>query len=170
MTSRIVYNGLHKIFRYEMIQHWDIEEPLDDFKSYHTPSKENSGKDRLSEEKEDPNEGIIHGSNDNLSKESLAVKRNNSIHTDSEPNKDALLNEIREIRKEVHILAEKITNLLETYQNHFLNISHNPNIDQISNKNQDLKQSEVVLHQIEDYEKVRDKYPYEVFTRDKLPN
>ena len=107
MTSRIVYNGLHKKFRYEMTQHGDIEEPLDDLKSYHTPSKENSEKDRLSEEKEDPNEGIIHGSNDNLSKESLAVKRNNSIHTDSEPNKDALLNEIREIRKEVHILAEK---------------------------------------------------------------
>ena len=160
-----------------MTQQGNIEEPLDDFKSYHTPSKENSEKDRLSEEKEDPNEGIIHGSNDNLSKESLAVKRNNSIHTDSEPNKDALLNEIREIRKEVHILAEKISKpiekiakFFETYQNHFLSTSHNPNIDQISNKNQDLKQSEVVLHKIEDYKKVRDKYPYEVFTRDELPN
>ena len=105
------------------------------------------------------------------------MKRNNSIHTDSEPNKDALLNEIREIRKEVHILAEKISKSIEkiaiffeTYQNHFLSTSNNPNIDQISNKNQDLKQSEVVLHQIEDYEKVRDKYPYEVFTRDELPN
>ena len=97
------------------------------------------------------------------------MKRNNSIHIDSEPNKDALLNEIREIRKEVHILAEKIANFFETYQNHFLSTSHNPNIDQISNKNQDLKQSEVVLHQIEDYEKVRDKYPYEVFTRDEFP-
>ena len=44
MTSWIVYNGLHKIFRYEMTQHGDIEEPLDDLKSYHTPSKENSEK------------------------------------------------------------------------------------------------------------------------------
>ena len=66
------------------------------------------------------------------------MKRNNSIHTDSEPNKDALLNKIREIRKEVHILAEKnskpiekIANFFETYQNHFLSTSHNPNIDQI---------------------------------------
>ena len=75
-----------------MTQHGDIEEPLDDFKSYQTPSKVNSNKDRFSKEKEDPNEYIIHGSNDNLSKESLAMKRNNLIHTDSEPYKDALLN------------------------------------------------------------------------------
>ena len=49
-------------------------------------------------------------------------------------------------------------------------LTHLDNIDQIINKNQDVKKSEVVLHQIEDYEKVRDKYPYEVFTRDELPN
>ena len=73
-----------------------------------------------------------------MSKESLAMKRNNSIHTDSEPNKDALLNKIREIRKEVHTLAEiiskpieKIANNFEKYQNHFLSTSHNSNIDQI---------------------------------------
>ena len=105
-----------------MTQHGVIEEPLNVFKSYHSPSKENSEKDRLSKEKEDPNEGIIHGSNDNLSKESLAVKRSNSIHTYSEPNKDALLNEIREIRKEVHILAEKISKPIEKIAI-FLNIS-----------------------------------------------
>ena len=49
-------------------------------------------------------------------------------------------------------------------------LTHPDNIDQIINKNQDVKKSEVDLHQIEDYEKVRDKYPYEVFTRDELPN
>ena len=69
------------------------------------------------------------------------MKRNNSTHTDSEPNKDALLNKIREIRKEVHILAEKnskpiekIAIFFETYQNHFLITSHNSNIDQIQFK------------------------------------
>ena len=66
------------------------------------------------------------------------MKRNNSIHTDSEPNKDALLNKIREIRREAHILVEKISKpiekiaiFIETYQNHFLSTSHNSNIDQI---------------------------------------
>ena len=80
---------------------------MDDFKSYQTPPKENSENDRLTEEKEDPNEYIIHGSNDNLSKESMDMKRNNSIHTDSESNKDALLNEIREIRKKFIFLLKK---------------------------------------------------------------
>ena len=49
-------------------------------------------------------------------------------------------------------------------------LTHPGNIDQIINKNQDVKQSKVVLHQIEDYDKVRDTYSYEVFTRDELPN
>ena len=49
-------------------------------------------------------------------------------------------------------------------------LTHPGNIDQIINKYQDVKQREVVLHQIQDYEKARDKYPYEVFTRDELPN
>ena len=60
-----------------------------------------------------------------------------------------------------------------TFCHHLLGVfslTHPDNIDQIINKNQDVKKSEVVLHQIEDYEKVRDKYPYEVFTRDELPN
>ena len=50
------------------------------------------------------------------------MKRNNSIHTDSEPNKDALLNKIREIGKEVHILAEKIKSNTENCK-FYLNIS-----------------------------------------------
>ena len=62
MTSRIVYNGFHKILRYEMTQQGDIEEPLNEFKSYQTPIKENSNKDRFSEEKKYPNEDIIHAS------------------------------------------------------------------------------------------------------------
>ena len=65
---------------------------------------------------------------------------------------------------------ERIANFFEKYQDHFLSSHHNTIFSQINNENQNIKQSDVVLHQIEDYEKVREKYPYEVFVRDELPN
>ena len=105
------------------------------------------------------------------------MNREISTPVDSELNNDALITEIRKIRKEVHTLAEKISTPLERiafffekYQDHFLSSHHNTIFSQINNENQNIKQREVVLHQIEDYEKVREKYPYEVFVRDELPN
>ena len=105
------------------------------------------------------------------------MNREISTPVDSELNNDALITEIREIRKEVHTLVEKIStsleriaNFFEKYQDHILSSHHNIIFFQISNDNQNIKQSEVALHQIEEYEKVREKYPYEVFDRDELPS
>ena len=105
------------------------------------------------------------------------MNREISTPVDSELNNDALITEIREIRKEVHTLVEKIlapleriANFFEKYQDHFLSFHHNTNFSQIYNENQNIKQSDIVLHKIEDYEKVIEKYPYEVFVRDELPN
>ena len=91
------------------------------------------------------------------------MNREISTPVDSELNNDALITEIREIRKEVHTLVEKIStpleriaNFFEKYQDHFLSSHHKTIFSQINNENQNIKQSEVVLHQIEDYEKVRE--------------
>ena len=177
MTARIVYEGLHKTFRYERNQHGSIDESEDPFKCDETPFKDNSEKDKDSEEKEEVKDEINQRSSDHFSKESLVMNREISTPVDSELNNDALITEIREIRKEVHTLVEKIStpleriaNFFEKYQDHFLSSHHNTIFSQINNENQSIKQSEVVLHQIEDYEKVREKYPYEVFVRDELPN
>ena len=177
MTARIVYNGLQKIFRYEMTQHGDIEEQFDPFKSDPANSKRDSDNDRQSEKKEETKEEIVHNSNDNLSKESLFMNRDNSTPINSESNKDLLLDEIKKVNKEIHTLGEKILNPLERianffekYEHHFLSSHQSYNTAQAINENKDNKQSEVVWHQIEDYEKVRDKYPYEIFIRDELPN
>ena len=177
MTARIVYEGLQKTFRYERNQHGDIDESEDPFKCDETPFKDNSEKDKDSEEKEEVKDEINQRSSDHFSKESLVMNREISTPVDSELNNDALITEIREIRKEVHTLVEKIStpleriaNFFEKYQDHFLSSHHNTIFSQINNKNQNINQSEVVLHQIEDYEKVREKYPYEVFVRDELPN
>ena len=177
MTARIVYEGLHKTFRYERNQHGDIDESEDPFKCEETPFKDNSEKDKGSEEKEEVKDEINQRSSDHFSKESLVMNREISTPVDSELNNDALITEIREIRKEVHTLVEKIStpleriaNFFEKYQDHFLSSHHNTIFSQINNENQNIKQSDVVLHQIEDYEKVREKYPYEVFVRDELPN
>ena len=177
MTARIVYEGLQKTFRYERNQHGDIDESEDPFKCDETPFKDNSEKDKDSEEKEEVKDEINQRSSDHFSKESLVLNREISTPVDSELNNYALITEIREIRKEVHTLVEKIStpleriaNFFEKYQDHFLSSHHNTIFSQINNENQNINQSEVVLHQIEDYEKVREKYPYEVFVRDELPN
>ena len=105
------------------------------------------------------------------------MNREISTPVESELNNNALITEIREIKKEAHTLVEKIStpleriaNFFENFQDHFLSSHHNTIFSQINNENQNIKQSEVVLHQIEDHEKVREKYPYEVFVRDELPN
>ena len=72
--------------------------------------------------------------------------------------------------KKISTPLARIANFFEKYQDHFLSSHHNTIFSQINNENQNIKQSEVVLHQIEDYKKVREKYPYEVFVRDELPN
>ena len=52
-------------------------------------------------------------------------------------------------------------------ENEVLNVNNNvkPIIE-----NQEIPQSEVVIHQIENDETIREKYPYEVFIEDKLPH
>ena len=72
--------------------------------------------------------------------------------------------------KKISTPLERIANFFEKYQDHFLSSHRNTIFSQINNENQNINQSEVVLHQIEDYEKVREKYPYEVFVRDELPH
>ena len=177
MTARIVYEGLQKTFRYERNQHGDIDESEDPFKCEETPFKDNSEKDKGSEEKEEVKNEINQRSSDHFSKESLVMNREISTPVDSKLNNDALITEIREIRKEFHTLVEKISaplerfaNFFKKYQDHFLSSHHNTNFSQINNENQNIKQSDIVLHKIEDYEKVIEKYPYEVFVRDELPN
>ena len=41
---------------------------------------------------------------------------------------------------------------------------------QVPEKNKETPQSKVVIHQVEDLNSIRDKYPYEIFIKDKLPN
>ena len=170
MTARIVYEGLQKTFRYERNQHGDIDESEDPFKWDETSFKDNSEKDKGSEEKEEVKDEINQRLSDHFSKESLVMNREISTSVDSELYNDTLITKIREIRKEVHTLVEKISspleriaNLFEKYQDRFLSSHHNTNFFQINNENQNIKKNDIVLHKSEDYAKVREKSPYEVF-------
>ena len=146
MTARIIYEGLQKTFRYERNQHGDVYESEDPFKCDETPFKDNSEKDKGSEEKEEVKDEIYQRSSDHFSKEALVMNREISTPVDSELNHDALITEIREIRKEVHTLVEKIStpleriaNFFEEYQDHFLSSHHNTIFSQINNENQNIK-------------------------------
>ena len=110
---------MQKTFRYERNQHGDIDESEDPFKFDETPFKDNSEKDKGSEEKEEVKDEINQRSSDHFSKESLVMNREISTPVDSELNNDALITEIREIRKEVHTLVEKISTPLERIANFF---------------------------------------------------
>ena len=41
---------------------------------------------------------------------------------------------------------------------------------QVPEKNKETPQSKVVIHQVEYLNSISDKYPYEIFIKDKLPN
>ena len=77
-----------------------------------------------------------------------------STPIDSELNNDALITEIREIKKKFTLWLKNIksfredSNFFEKYQEYFLSSHHNTIFSQINYENQNIKQSEVVLHQI----------------------
>ena len=59
MIARIVQIRLQKLFRYEMIQHEDIEELFDPYKSDQALLKRDSENDNSSEKKEEAREVIV---------------------------------------------------------------------------------------------------------------
>ena len=89
----------------------------------------------------------------------------------------SIRNEIKELRNDFKIGLEKIAIPLNIIANYIMqNQMPKPEIPLLdanepnSLKNSENKQSDVVIHTVEDYQKVRDKYPFEIFLRSELAN
>ena len=88
-----------------------------------------------------------------------------------------LIDEIKLLRKELAAFISKIANPLERIASKIETIHTSPYFTQNDRKdhniykiNEDNQQSEVVFHQVEDYETIRELYPFEKFKRDELNN
>ena len=88
-----------------------------------------------------------------------------------------LIDEIKLLRKELAGFISKIANPLERIASKIETIHTSPYFTQNDLKdhniykiNEDDQQSEVVFHQVEDYETIRELYPFEKFKRDELNN
>ena len=89
----------------------------------------------------------------------------------------SIRNEIKELRNDFKIGLEKIAIPLNIIANYIMqNQMPKPEIPLLdanesnSLNNSENKQSDVVIHTVEDYQKVRDKYPFEIFLRSELAN
>ena len=177
MSAFIVYSGLQKTFKYEMFQHGNSGESENHSFENKTPAQSNHEQDRHSDFQEEVKEEISHESNETISDASMIVNNNISTPIEAKSDKDELLFEIKEFRKDfktliekVSVPLEKIANILQNYETTPQLLSRNLESQPYYNKKQDIKQSKVTYHQIEDYEKIRDIYPFEIFLRDILPN
>ena len=85
--------------------------------------------------------------------------------------------EIRLLRKELAGFISKVVNPLERIASRIELIHTSSNLVQIEEKyntnyliNEANQQSEVVIHQVEDYESIRELYPFEKFKKEELNN
>ena len=114
------------------------------------------------------------------SDDSISSFSNSGEEIDSEiPQEDysSLRNEIKELRNDLKTWMKKIAAPLNLIANYIMqNQIPKPEISPIKNNEQnitnihEINQSEVVIHTIEDYQKVRDKYLFETFIRSELVN
>ena len=172
----VEYVDRRKWFTYEVFEKlkYGKEETIQD-------CKEDSRRDQQSgdshshfdeEEKEEESE-----SDNDHSISSIENSEVESKYDDHRACLNSLRDEIKELRNDIKICMEKIIvplNAIANYiikrqepENEVLNVNNNvkPIIE-----NQEIPQSEVVIHQIENDETMREKYPYEVFIEDKLPH
>ena len=114
------------------------------------------------------------------SEESISSSSDSEDELDSDYQPEdyaSIRNEIKELRNDFKIGLEKIAiplNIIANYimQNQMLKAeiplldANEPN----SLNNSEIKQSDVVIHTVKDYQKVRDKYPFEIFLKNELAN
>ena len=89
----------------------------------------------------------------------------------------SLKKEINDLKNDFHTWMEKISAPLNIIANSIVQnkppVIEMPIIEenvQVQEENKETPQSKVVIHQVEDLNSIRDKYPYEIFIKDKLPN
>ena len=175
MSVFIVSSGLQETFKYEMFQHGNSGESENHSFENKTSAQFNHEEDRHSDFQEEVKDEIRHESNGVISEASVILNKDISTPVEPKSDKDELLFEIKEFRKDFKTLIvkisaslEKIANILQNYETAPQFLSRSLDSQIYYNEKQDIKQSKVIYHQIEDYEKIRDiyihsKYSFEIY-------
>ena len=173
----VEYSGNKKWFSYEIfesLKHGQSEKVIN--KELEQSQELCSKNNNLNLEEENKEEMKVESSSDG----SISSFSNSGEEIDSEiPQEDyaSLKNEIKELRNDLKTWMEKIAAPLNLIANYIMqNQIPKPEFFSIGNNEQnianihEINQSEVVVHTIEDYQKVRNKYPFETFIRSELAN
>ena len=173
----IEYSGKQKWFTYEMFSSLKYDQ------SDSIQKKESEEGD----ERDSGGDNLILNDQSNKEEESKSNKEESIVESESseaEPeitSRDAEINslkaEIKELRNDFKFWMEKIAAPLNIIANSMM-ANQNPKFDHAQlvdnapdeNNIQEINQSEVVEHKIDNYEAVREMYPYELFKKELLPN
>ena len=170
------YSGKQKWFTYEMFSHmkWEQSESVQNHCSDDKEDKPSGGNksesndvEKNEEHKSRVNESVL--SNGNSETEPRIANKQNKIV--------ALRAELKEFKNDFKTWMERVIvplNMIANYimQNQGLQIKP-PNHDNIAsdiNVNENVNQSNIVIHQIEYPNVFRKKYPYEIFIEEELSN
>ena len=112
--------------------------------------------------------------------ESISSSSNSEDELDSDYQPDdyiSIRSELKELRNDIKIWMEKLATTLNIIVNYIIQNqipkSEIPSTEDKEPKPTDVretKQSNVVIHTVEGYQKVRDKFPFEIFIRSELTN
>ena len=169
------YSGENKYYTYQMFESLQYGQSEREIHKKFDQNKEIQAEVTIQNSaEEEKGERIEESSSD----DSISSSNSDEAESDSDfrhSNCESLRNEIKELRNEFKISMEKIAaplNIIATYimQNQMpkLEVPLIENIVPNPASNQDMPQSDVVIHTIEDYQAVRDLYPYEIFLINKL--
>ena len=158
-----------------MFQHRNSGESENHSFENKTPAQSNHEQDSHSDFQEEVKEKKSHESNETISDASVIVNKDILTPVEVKSDKDELLFEIKEFRKDFKTLIEKVSaslekiaNIIQNYETTPQLLSRNLDSQPYCNEKQDIKQSKITYHQIEDYEKIRDiyihsKYSFEIY-------
>ena len=171
------YSGKQKWFTYEMFSSLKYDQ------SDSIQKKESEEGD----ERHSGGDNLVLNDKSNKEEESKSNKEESIVESESseaEPeitSRDAEINslkaEIKGLRNDFKFWMEKIAAPLNIIANSMManqnpKFDHAQLVDNVPDENniQEINQSEVVEHKIDNYEAVREMYPYELFKKELLPN
>ena len=173
----VEYSGKRRYFTYEVFKSLKYgQEDSDIIKKIDQRNETPSGSKNINPEEEEKGE---ENEKSNL-EESISSSSSSEDELDSNYQPDdyiSIRNEIKELRNDIKIWMEKLATPLNIIANYIMQNqipkSEIPFTEDKELKVADvpeIKQSDVVIHTVEDYQKVRNKYPFEIFIRSELPN
>ena len=171
------YSGKQKWYPYEMFSSlkYDQSDSIQKKESEEGDERHSGGDNLVLNEKNNKEEESKSNKGESIVESESSEEESEIANREAEIN--SLKAEIKGLRNDFGFWMEKIAAPLNIIANSIMT-NQIPKIDKAQlvnnppyeNNRQEINQSEVVEHEIENYEAIREMYPYELFKKDLLPN